>query len=789
MIFSSCGDMFTKKNNGNNNVGGIYGATCKLDTKAFSLILEKRIPNEIDCLKTQLDLFMTLVRTDRPGYMSLETLKQFLRTGPITDIDESMFGVLDAVFDLSYLILGGDRGYVSKDGVNKLISMLKYFNEHFWIINKLFSSPDTVNYERHNKERKEIYNEFVLISKNIRTIFNTNRSGEMDRIDTEVFLNNFFGETPETFNKITSLMFLKKIFFGGDRYDLTFLQLEDALYKLPELGLIAFDLIKAKKFSFSDDIRSMMSLYNKDVSLARNLLFYGTNSFESLFTIYDIFTALENMLPEFSKSLNLRKYPREVIELKSTLLDTYNGKHFSSLEIVKLFDHMTNIFDEGEFYFRVYDSFKDELNSTRPISVDFSSYPVRTERERGFLANFTRIVYDYRYVKGTFQAPFFSFENYRNPAGYMEIRALEYGVTLLMARHGRKNDLARGGYDMTLDHTIAFIHKIKRFLRDNGITTVGRVGGSEAVSTAENLVLMSTLFQNQSNGCDTKKVCMEVPEITEFLVGLVTALSVKDFFIEEMQKVCGNDVDEYGRIYVDCFRRNFVKVLKVPMKGDGRSLADYMPLLYSYIKELTGNIGDNDDPTVSAKYTKFLSETESFTRTCTHFDEPQNTESLPMKSTDAFAVFAGLLNVESTVLRFDTNQNNKMDGSKNHNEVLNAYYEVYEGAIKSLVAPNGGFMEKLAKPIFQYLVKYGQVPDTSQFKSLWAFAKFLLRVNKNADASRTTISTILKTLGEQSENAKLHPFKCRECLATPDTVCEPEDGSWDYDWASEENYN
>lgn len=789
-LTTSCGDMFMQKGEENESFGNIYGATCELDTERFSHILDDDISDAVSCLKSKLEIFMTMVKTDRPGYMSQKTLKDFIKTGAIDGVEDDIYDIIDAVFDLSYLILGGERGYISKSGVNELLDMLGYFNKHiFWKVYKHFTSSQTVNYERHKLERQEVYNEFVLISDKLRSIFNRNRSGETDRIDTEKFLNSFFGSTPETYNKIINLMFLKKVFLGGQKYDLTFMELEDALYKLPELAVVAFDLIKSRKFDFQTDLRKMMQVYNKDIVLLRNSLHYGTDSFESLFTIYDVFSSLETMVPEFMDDMQLRKYPREIIEVKGALLNSYNGKHFSSNELTTLFDHVTNIFDEGEFYFRVYDYFRTDLDSTRPVTIDFSTYPyVRTQREAIFLQNFTRVVYDYRYVKGTFRSPFFSYQHFRNPGGYMEIMALEYGVKIIMSKYGRENEIARGGYDMTLEQTVALIDKIKRFLRDNGITTVGRAGGGEAVGTAENLVLMSTLFQNQSNGCDNEKVCMEVPEITEFLVGLLTALSVKDFFIEEMQKVCGNEVDEYGRIYVDCFRNNFIKVLKEPMKGDGRSLADYMPLLYSYFMDLTRDVGE-EDPSQSADYVKFLSETEAFTRTCSFFDPDTQQEPMPLKSTDAFAVFAGLLNLESTILRFDTNQNNKMDGSKSHNEVLNAYYEVYEGAIKSLVAPDGGFMEKLSKPIFQYLVKYGEVPDTANFGSLWEFVKFLLKINKRADATRTTVATILKTLGEQSENTQNHPFKCQECLADPNTVCIPDDGDWDYDWTVEEYKN
>jgi hypothetical protein len=334
---------------------------------------------------------------------------------------------------------------------------------------------------------------------------------------------------------------------------------------------------------------------------------------------------------------------------------------------------------------------------------------------------------------------------------------------------------------MTLDQTRGVVEDLRFLLKDQGIIKIGRrdsngeiPAGMSVTGATENFVLMSTLFQYQSDGCNNSKICMEVPELTEFLVGLVTAISIKDFFAQRMEVECG--VASGESFPVNCFRENFVKVMHTRVEGDTLSLADYMPAFSQYLDEIRGSTDLEANPTSSADYNLFLSEMESFTRTCTEYSDGS---SINMKGSDAFGVFAGLLNLESTLLRFDLNGNGKLDGmKKGNNEVMNAYYEVYEGAIQALVRDQGGdFMTKLAKPIFKYLIKYGKTPDTSQFRSIWQFVKFLLKFNKRADATRTTIATILKTLGEQSETSKNFPFDCDQCI---DNDCQSQAGPyWD----------
>ncbi|MBT4793517.1 MAG: hypothetical protein HON90_18235, partial [Halobacteriovoraceae bacterium] len=386
---------------------------------------------------------------------------------------------------------------------------------------------------------------------------------------------------------------------------------------------------------------------------------------------------------------------------------------------------------------------------------------------------------------GSLTYPYYTYEYHRNANSFFQTSALEYGVKLLMAYYGDVNFGARGGFDMTLKETVTFIDDFKWFLKDYGIINIGRKGGGEVAGVADNLVLMSTLFQYQSNGCDSDKVCMETPELTEFVIGLMTAVSIKDFFTETMLDYCASELDEHNRIAPDCFRRNFINVMrtKMPIEDGGKAISEFMPLLDNYMEDMVKNLPEGSPPTESEDYMTFITETENFTRSCTYYDK-EKTDEVFLKANDAFAVFTGLLNVESTLLRFDLDQNNTIDAKNidGKNEVYNAYKTTYKGALIAMVSDKfkspvlGKF---LAKPVFEYLVKYGDIPDMKKGKSILKFIKIIFRKYKKGNITRATVATILKVIGQQSENAALHPYKCEECFRDPTVKYLPEGDPWE----------
>jgi hypothetical protein len=103
-------------------------------------------------------------------------------------------------------------------------------------------------------------------------------------------------------------------------------------------------------------------------------------------------------------------------------------------------------------------------------------------------------------------------------------------------------------------------------------------------------------------------------------------------------------------------------------------------------------------------------------------------------------------------------------------EVMDAY-NIYLPALDGFLEDKPAIIKKLKKQIYQFMVKYEQVPNEKDFGSLWKFAKFLLSFNKDASANRKTIASLLVTISEQGAPST---FDCN-LLRDPDHIPEDHD--------------
>ena len=55
-----------------------FNAGCDLNIDEFKMILERDVSPQISCLRKNIDLFMRVVETDKPGYLSRTAFEQYI---------------------------------------------------------------------------------------------------------------------------------------------------------------------------------------------------------------------------------------------------------------------------------------------------------------------------------------------------------------------------------------------------------------------------------------------------------------------------------------------------------------------------------------------------------------------------------------------------------------------------------------------------------------------------------------------------------------------------------------
>src|SRR5690606_12200418 len=126
----------------------------------------------------------------------------------------------------------------------------------------------------------------------------------------------------------------------------------------------------------------------------------------------------------------------------------------------------------------------------------------------------------------------------RNADGMVEAGLLEYALFVVARRFGDAAPKGVWGYGVSQDQMLNVINKVfGRLLVEEGIILDGR-----QPKTNENITLLSTLFQPQSNGDGI----INVDEGASFFLQVLTSLDHADWFAAEMAKLC--PTDDRGRV-------------------------------------------------------------------------------------------------------------------------------------------------------------------------------------------------------------------------------------------------
>jgi hypothetical protein len=734
-------------------------------------------------------------------------------------IIESFFKMANLIVGTPEFITGNEDfesvwyKYIHRSDVAKLIDFLRIFNKSAVELNKRFEDETDVRFEQHFTIREEVEKQSHIISDALNKIFN--RSKEQDiTLDLISFIDTFVTEeNRKDLELFKSAVFLKTIFLGGEKTELANRELFYLIERLPKYVTAFYDMIRFQNIKFGSDYRKFQQI-SKDLSELRKLFAFNELGTKDLFLVDDLITLAGNMVDEIGMDLSKPIFKSSILNVVDILLGTsYKGEDpdapssdFSDereivriQEFVYLYENVQKLVRKGVDFHFFYQIYADNMADPGKVSLDITRYKPTTDEEKFNFGEFIRVTSNYRFFNGSNPAPIFDFDYHRNPSAFFEIGALEFAFDMVFSFMERKRPCdeepyltdkctdkkdrpIKENYDSAL--TLKQIHHLIMDLQPL-LVDMGVVINRREQSSANNATLMSDLFQFQSNGKGT----VQVSEATEFGIGVFSAISMGDRVLEQMKIACKdewdyedptcpqvdpdtgdlNDEDCDIKVKVSCVRRRFFKeaLFSDWTDDDGkvRNYKEYLPKIHEYLSPLENTQTLQMD---------FVRESELFARTCYEMSKEQVQEhplipemlpggldelpSIPMGSGDMLVILGGLLNIESTILKFDTNPNIKRKKPEQFNnnimdvdEVEYAYDNVYENAIKGLVkASNGALVANLfSKDIFRYIVKFGEVPELKDF------LKVLFGKDKKQPADRMTIASILKTISlEQNKLCK-----------------------------------
>ncbi len=228
---------------------------------------------------------------------------------------------------------------------------------------------------------------------------------------------------------------------------------------------------------------------------------------------------------------------------------------------------------------------------------------------------------------------------------------------------------------------------------------------------AQNTMLLGDLFQYQSNG----DFHLNQSELSEYGALIMNAVSLSNKIIEEMAPTCSNEkITSLPEI--NCFKKNFFDFLlnKVNQKK-------FLPKLNQYISH------ENDK-----EQQLFLESILTFSRDSLNPEDP-------MSVRDMTLLIGALLNIESTFIRYDLNEDNIVDEIE-----LGEAFKIYENAIIKLSkSENSSLKKTLAKTSFFYMIKFKEEPSSADAILFHMNYNYNALYPKEIRAERINIAAIL----------------------------------------------
>jgi len=468
----------------------------------------------------------------------------------------------------------------------------------------------------------------------------------------------------------------KMLLVGGSENVLTKNQLGEIINKSSLLSAKLFDAsFYSNKSHNTRQLRKLFFDLSKDLS---DLL---TNKNDTLvISIRDLVRSIEKLMErsDLKAMIPSFEYVKEkVVGGGKSSLRVRDFRRIS--EMIFNYTSIVYYMDISYDLYRSPLSYKRKLTRltrrTHPHLNDFSK-----EQGKKLKKRFEDIVFKFRIYRDKNGVQHYTDDYKRTKYGLIELAYVKYFVEELIKGFG-SYDKSLGEYTMSMDQMGFSLKKLRPILESLGLWT------QSPDTFARNIVLLSDLFQGNSNG----SVTIDSFEGTEFF----TLLFFAQNFIEKLEPILDRKCGKVTRAGVTgydmvCYREKFYGSIF----NEGK-LARPLSKLAQYASTTFEN-----DP---EEFTEFHLAVEGFAR-------DSSDDNVPMTKKDLILVFGALLNIESVFARFDQDFSNVLSTDE-----LTRAFPVYEEA---LILISDGLLNdsnrEFVPSTFYYIIENKKIPTKTQ---------------------------------------------------------------------------
>ncbi len=724
-------------------------ADCDINTGNFEYFTEKIIKSDINCAFNQINLLLDLIKPENPNIddknISKSSLKKFL----IENVDDSedLVKALDLFFQINSFLFVRPENYLVKKDLIVLKELVILSNK------ELVNISELNNFERLSLKQYQEINEagtlksINAITNKLITILEEYRSTQkLSLLEVSNHLKVISGDDLK--DKVLAALPFKDLFFTGQENFILKDELKVFLTGSDKLITSLLSLTKRTKIDFASKFEEY-SFYKNILLDFDNSLLINDNKKKFVFDhIPPLLEAFRTEIFGENNTFNIAEYEHEVRRGKEVFTGS-SSEDFYSIDIRKVLDEVYILSDRFIDFSHIYlknekylDSFSSKITDSKEISN-----PVNNEN----FSVFMDIIKKQRYFQGDIGIGFYGNTYRRNLDGINLFGAFYHGLTKVINFYEKnyscdlKNHelinyqtnkseivtlpdeyVCKDGEDnsstLHLSQLYLAILDFKKILYESRI-----IDPSREEHAAENANNLPDLFLETANGDGS----LEIAELSEFFNNLFAAIPMKDSLLSFFSQRCGTLSNDNSKKLIQfptaCVRENLYDSLVevVQRKNKNISYIENLPRFKRYFDDLGAGSTDQE------KYFLLL---EKYSRGCGPY------VNIPTTGIDLVGIYTGLINMESTMSKFDLNGNNIIDSNE-----AELTYAHFERALKTILK----WYEKLAgtKNIFKFLLKYKRLPTGKDIGRL-------LTIGDMPSADRETIVTILIALQTVSDQER-----------------------------------